>query len=79
MKMSSYHYKNSHYKDNIFSGPSYVYNGIPRKIFFILWRDPDGFMPENACEYIILRVAALIDSKGNEVNHAKWRNCDMDK
>ena len=79
MDMPSYQYKNSHYKDKIFSGPSYVSNGIPGKNVFILWRHPDGFLPENSCEYIILRVAALFDSKGNEINHAKWRNCDMDK
>ena len=43
VKMSSYQYRNSHYKDKTLSRPSfYLYNGnpIPEKTVFLLRRDP---------------------------------------
>ena len=45
IKMSSWQYGNSHYKDKTVSRPSYLYNGnpIPGKTVFILRRGSDFF------------------------------------
>ena len=54
IKMSSYQYRNSHYKDNTVFRPSYLYNGnpIPGKTVFIERRGPGYGYPTKAKAYM---------------------------